>query len=284
MSQYEIKDQSSNHHYRTELPNIIFDIGLSPQLLGIYSFIKRCAGDHGKCMRSHGTISKQLNISRKTLIKFLNELSEVNPVLNKPLISIEKRISQHGDKDTSVITINDIWPENYRKFTPQEGGCVKFTQPSVKITQGVVENLHNGCVKFTHKEEHIKKNTLKKEKLTKSFSLASAMLTEFFDSLFLAIPDFDKTKAKKTQSQLNAMDALIQKHGQEVVREIFLFAHKSDFWRAHVHTAIYLSRKFETLKAQKNSRTVNASANPTVDRRTKNSDGSPVSFPVDGRF
>ena len=59
MSIIEIKDLSSIHHYRTELPNIIFEIGLSPKLIGVYSAIKRCAGDKGICIKSEKTLAEQ---------------------------------------------------------------------------------------------------------------------------------------------------------------------------------------------------------------------------------
>jgi len=169
MSELFIKDESSNHKYRTELPNIIFEIGLSPRLLGVYSAIKRAAGDNGYCSKSERNLAKQLLITPKTLRGFISKLCEPNEYLKKPLIISKKRFSESGDKDTSLITINDIWPENYRLFTKDHGGEVIFTSPGVKITgrgvkitEGVGEKLPQGGVKITDKEEPFKKNPLKK--------------------------------------------------------------------------------------------------------------------------
>jgi len=162
MSEFTFQDESSSHKYRTETPNIIYEIGLTPALIGIYSALKRCAGDNGICTKAEKTLSKELSINKKTLHKFISQLCETNPILEKPLIFCEKRLSQHGDKDTNAITIVDLWPDNYAYFTQDLGGRVKFTQPRVKITQGVGQNLPKGRVKFTHKEEHTKKNTTKK--------------------------------------------------------------------------------------------------------------------------
>ncbi len=85
--------------------------------------------------------------------------------LGKPLIVCTHRFSEHGDKDTNCITISDIWPENYSYFTSDLEGRVKFTPPSVNITQprvksaqGVGQKLPKGRVKITHKEEPFKKN------------------------------------------------------------------------------------------------------------------------------
>lgn len=161
MSDYEIKDESSNHHYRTELPNIIFEIGLPPHLIGVYAAIKKCAGDGGSCFKSEKTLSKELNISKSTLHKYIESLCLLNEKLNKSLISKENRISKDGDKDTNSITINDIWPENYMFFHNKVGGRVNSTLPRVNSTQGVGYILPKGRVNSTHKEEPIKKNPIK---------------------------------------------------------------------------------------------------------------------------
>jgi hypothetical protein len=171
MSDLEFQDLSTNHKYRTELPNIIFEIGLKPHLIGVYAAIKKCAGDTGSFFKSESKFAKELKISKKTLHKFIEELCLENPVLKKVLIIKENRIDKHGDKDTNLLFITDIWPENYS----HEGGRVKFTPPSVKSTLGVGQNLPKGRVKFTHKQEPIKKNPI--NKTTKDGGVV------FFDSL-----------------------------------------------------------------------------------------------------
>lgn len=163
MSEIEIQDLSSNHHYRTELPNIIFEIGLSAVLIGVYAAIKRYAGDHGQCTKSEKKLADELDITKKTLHKFIDQLCEENTVLKKPILKKMKRTSEHGDNETNLITITDIWPENYAFFSIDKGGRVNFTPPRVNITQGVGEILPQGRVKFTHKEQQQKKNIQKEE-------------------------------------------------------------------------------------------------------------------------
>ncbi len=170
MSDFIINDLSSNHKYRTELPNIIYEIGLTPNLIGVYSALKRAAGDNGQCTKSEKTLSKQLNITKKTLHGLITQLCEVNPILKKSLVNCTNRFSECGDKDTNSITITDIWPENYSYFSGDSGGRVKNTPPRVKITQprvnstqGVGEKLPQGRVKITHKEEPFKKNIHEEE-------------------------------------------------------------------------------------------------------------------------
>lgn len=162
MSDLEIKDLSSNHHYRTEIPNIIFEIDLSPRLIGVYAAIKRCAGDKGVCIKSEKTLAQQLKITEKTLRGMIVELCEINPILGLSVLNCKKRISEHGDRDTSALTITDLWPLNYSYFCDNSGGPVKITGRGVKITERVRSKLPDGPVKITDKEEPLKKNLLKK--------------------------------------------------------------------------------------------------------------------------
>ena len=87
---------------------------------------------------------------------------------------------------------------------------------------------------------------------------AASLLAEFFSSLSTSIPNFSQDKMRHTQKQLNAMDALISIHGEEKIRSVFLYAHQSEFWRAYVHTAVYLKQKFETLRVQMQSKKENS--------------------------
>jgi len=170
MSNFIINDESSNHKYRTELPNIIYEIGLTPNLIGVYSALKRAAGDNGQCTKSEKTLASKLFISKNTLHVLISKLCEINPFIGKPLIVLTHRFSEYGDKDTNAITITDIWPENYAFFSRDLGGSSKFDLPrvnsdlrSAKSTQGVAQNLSKGSAKSAHKEEPIKKNQYEEE-------------------------------------------------------------------------------------------------------------------------
>lgn len=162
MSDFEIHDLSSNHNFRTEVPNIIFEIGLPPQLIGVYAAIKRSAGDQGTFFKSESKLAKELLISKTTLHKFIEILCLVNDHIKKPLLKKKNRISKDGDKDTNLITITDIWPENAIHFSRELGGRVNSVLPRVNSNLGVAQNLPKGRVNSTHKEEPIRKNLFKK--------------------------------------------------------------------------------------------------------------------------
>lgn len=203
--QFEFKEQNTSHIYRTELPNIVFYLNLKPIEFNVYAAIKKCAGDFGKCTMSSTNLAKLCNCTKKTLIKAIKSICQINKVIGFPLISLTERPHEHGDNDTNLIIINDIWPINFNL----QGGSVKITPPSVKITPGVVENLHQGSVKITPKEEPFKKNHIKKQQQ------APKKLSSDQDSLAAAAAAF-KEKAdylieEKNKNNIPVDDAAIHR-------------------------------------------------------------------------
>lgn len=157
MSENIIKDLSSNHKFRTEIPNILFNIGLDAHHLAVYMAFKLSAGDHSHCTKSNKHLCQNAGVSRPTLTKCRDDLSLINPILGKPLLKVVHRLSEAGDKDTNDVTIVDIWPENYKFFT--EGGRKKTDLPRKKTAPpGVGKILTEGRKKTDHKEEPFNKN------------------------------------------------------------------------------------------------------------------------------
>ncbi len=146
----QVSDNSSSHTYFTQIPNIIFELGLKSQQLSIYLALKRSAGDHGFCTKSIRTLAKESGVDEKTYVKWRDSLSQVNPILKKPLIIIEKRVDKSGNKTTDSIEIIDIWPENMEYFLNKKVHVGKFPQGVGKFPQGVG--------KTGYKEEPIKNN------------------------------------------------------------------------------------------------------------------------------
>jgi hypothetical protein len=162
MSDFTIKDNSSNHIYRTELPNIIFEIGLKCNEISVYCAIKRAAGDKGECTKSYPKLCSSAGVGRATLFIIIPKLCQVNPILKKPLIICKSRYTEHGDQDTNLLTIVDIWPDNYEYFKNKIKGSPEFGLPSPELTPGVVQNRHHPSPETSHKEEPFKKNPFKK--------------------------------------------------------------------------------------------------------------------------
>jgi len=116
MNENEIINMNYRLNFFTEIPDIIWEIGLEAVLISVYLAIKRSAGEEGFCYKSVNTLCKELCLSNWTLHKYLKKLEEVNDVLKKPLIIKENRVLNDGVLDTIWIKIVDIWPENHAHF------------------------------------------------------------------------------------------------------------------------------------------------------------------------
>lgn len=76
------------------LPNELFTLGLNATAISIYAYLRSCEGRRTyQCWPSYGTIAEALNLSPKTVRKYVIELAD------KGLISTE---------NTSVITKRGI--------------------------------------------------------------------------------------------------------------------------------------------------------------------------------
>ena len=134
-------------------------------------------------------------------------------------------------------------------------------------------------------DDKLRKNKNIKKERKQHLPQSAPLIAEFFISLSAFVPSFIEDKSHRSDTQLAAMDSLISLHGEEKVRAAFTFAHKNEFWRAHVHTPIYLKKKFATLNIQmqgdqNGSNTAkfafDGSYNSTAHRQTKDRDGKPV--------
>ena len=119
-------------------------LGLSLEALGLYVILKSFAIDKNFVWPSLSTLEKLTGKSRKSVIKYIKELTD------KGLISKEKRKNNNANA-SNIYTINQVQKENIKNKTlggsvkntpPTEGDCKNFTRGSVKNTLRAVENLH----------------------------------------------------------------------------------------------------------------------------------------------
>ncbi len=61
-AQYYIRDEDTHDHF-TQIPNIIFDLQLSPYALSLYCVLKRVAGERGKCWMSTKTLATKCSMA-----------------------------------------------------------------------------------------------------------------------------------------------------------------------------------------------------------------------------
>ena len=142
---YEVNEQLPDHHYRTEIPNIVFELGLDPQEYMLYSIIKRIAGDGGRCWCSANEMRKKAhNMSKEKYFATLDKLESKFSLINSPLIKITRRTKSDGSRDTNIITIVNIWPQNGAFFKKGGGSPNEL---------GVVRQTNQGSSPGEHKEE-----------------------------------------------------------------------------------------------------------------------------------
>lgn len=120
MNETQAVDAGDLRKYRTEIPNVVFTLGLSPFEVALYCHLKKTAGADGKCWKSTKTLAAETKMSGGQISAAKEELSKPRPELGgKSLINIQTDESKPG-RPRHVITIVDIWPENFRQSSPGE--------------------------------------------------------------------------------------------------------------------------------------------------------------------
>ena len=99
----------------TQLPNLIFEMGLSTNAIALYAAIKRSAGssDGGQCTRSTRTLARNTGMSASSVVRAKRELASLG------LIHIKEVATGRGYK-AHHITARDIWPANNAFFDLEE--------------------------------------------------------------------------------------------------------------------------------------------------------------------
>lgn len=189
----------------------------------------------------------QLCISERWLVnlcndgvKFKDDMVDKNIVRRAVHFFCECGFVRHEvihDKTLITVTV----PEFYSKI---KKASEPASEPEVNQKRTTKETDK------TDKEDNI---SSKKEGTFVPSEFATSLLTEFYSSLFLAIPDFPKDSARKTKSQYQAADRIGKKANQdmELIRKVISYAlEPGGFWISLVHSVTYLDKKFNTLVQQ----------------------------------
>ena len=116
---YERQTQARRFFF--QVPNIVFELGLTPYEFALYSAIRRTAGEEGICFRSGGNLAFLCRMSTGQVSRCKTRLAAPFEKLGgKPLIRIVKRPSPHGGKPYHRIRVVDIWDDNDEYFCPRQ--------------------------------------------------------------------------------------------------------------------------------------------------------------------
>ena len=109
----QIQDLSSERKYFHQIPNIIYDLGLSYHAIHYYGLLKRMIGEGGKCFMRQKMIAQKMGCSDRQIRNLDKILSQpIEALGGKALIKITERKRESGDRAPNLIQIVDIWDEN----------------------------------------------------------------------------------------------------------------------------------------------------------------------------
>jgi Helix-turn-helix domain len=111
---HAIFDEGDLRKYRTEIPNMVYDIGLTPYEGWLYGHFKRVCGakPDGMCWKSVATLAKETGMSTGRVSEARRELER------RGLIKMEQ---PKGPGTSITVTIVDIWPQNMARYmTPSQ--------------------------------------------------------------------------------------------------------------------------------------------------------------------
>ena len=142
MSGVEVHDAGDLRKYRTEIPNVVLEMGLSPYALTLYLHLKRTAGQNGKCWKSVRTLAEETSVSKSEIARTRTELEE------RELIAVEQ---PKDPRKPSVVSIVDIWEKNFDHFREKkarvphgDATCPTDSHKERTIEEGVEANASSG--------------------------------------------------------------------------------------------------------------------------------------------
>lgn len=136
-----VVDEGDLRKYRTETPNIVYEMGLTPHAGWLYGHIKRVAGDSGVCFKGIRTLAK---IARMSVGKASAAKAELE---DNGLIAIKEGDRTRGEADE--IRVVNVWSRNFRYFDsetvqPQNRQAAKERRDTCS------NNEHPTCSEYEH--------------------------------------------------------------------------------------------------------------------------------------
>jgi hypothetical protein len=199
-SEFRIEEEElPDHHWRTEIPNIVLKIGLSPIELAVYIYLKSTAGDSGECWKSIASLSKECGVGETKLKECLKRLSD--PILSgTPLIRVKRRKKKDGSFQSNVILIVPIWRKNGDFFRDKKR--IKENSTQSPGDPGGGSRGDPGGSPNDHKEERKEEEPYKK-KTNRSNTDSTSNSSSFFDRADALDSSFYNKKKEDEDDELD---------------------------------------------------------------------------------
>jgi len=146
-NQSSISLQRSEPKNYTRVPNIVFDLPLDAYEFRLYLFYRSVASNsNGTSWYSNAKLAEKCQMSKRKLIQCKKRLAQPFDLLSgKPLIIVEKRVTEVGDEDSSLIIIVDIWDENNKENDNKTQGHALNARPVVQDLHPNYTNINNSA-------------------------------------------------------------------------------------------------------------------------------------------
>ena len=105
----QIVEEKPDHAFRTEIPNIVFELGLTPYEFALYAYYKRVAGDSSSCSKYRSQIQEETGISSSQQKRInLRLKSSFDKLMGKSLINCIETTLLDGGPSATCITIVEV--------------------------------------------------------------------------------------------------------------------------------------------------------------------------------
>jgi hypothetical protein len=148
---FEIFENRPDHHYRTEIPNIAFEV-LDPFELAVYAHIKRITGDAGRCWKKAENLATSIGISEKKFKDVLKDLCTPGKFIQGSFLIKTIRFKPNGANDTNLIEVVDIWRLNGDHFRKKKKDSLDKRE-GIPGTGGRGYHVPGEGIPRTYKEE-----------------------------------------------------------------------------------------------------------------------------------
>lgn len=205
-------DAGDLRKYRTEIPNMVDDMGLSVYAFRLYAHLKRVAGQDGVCYQGKRKIAEVCNMSAGMVTKAKRELVDAGLIVIDAGNAAERRPDH--------ITIVDIWRKNFETFSFSDTSHTVTTSGHDVTRAGHTVNGAGHVV--VHKNKPIKKEP--KEEAARPPAQTDTELPEaywLYERVF-AYPAFNPGwNQDKRMEVINQLENISNRYDKQTILEAF---------------------------------------------------------------
>lgn len=153
---------SDPKRYRTQIPNIIDDLGLDPYERALYVHYKRVCGDGngGECFEAIRTTADKTKISLSKCWRTRTSLEE------RGLITVDG--VKKGQKGTAIVKVVDIWPLNLAYYDHKDR--LDITGWTIKQLTDWITNVSDKNIECSHNEHFTNESSQEEQSQDECFS------------------------------------------------------------------------------------------------------------------